>query len=196
MKHSSFQSLGVFFIISLGFLLSFLSSCSNSRTIALQAKVDSLQTELKKVAAEKAAIETYLTRFDSLDFDVYSHAKWDLLGVSHDENIVVTYPDGHQTTDIKTHIEELKPMFVFAPDTRIVEHPVKFGSGDWTCVTGYTLGTFSKPMPIGKGKTIAPTGKTFKLPMCTVGHWKNGKMIAENLFWDNQSFMKQIGLAK
>ena len=196
MKHPSFKSLGVFFVISLGFLLSLLSSCSNSNTSALQAKIDSLQTELKKVRDERAVIETDLTRFDSLDFDVYSHAKWELLGVSHDENIVVTYPDGHQTTDIKAHIEELKPMFVFAPDTRIVEHPVKFGSGDWTCVTGFILGTFSKPMPIGKGKTIAPTGKTFKLPMCTVGHWKNGKMIAENLFWDNQSFMKQIGLAK
>ena len=196
MKYSQLKSAGVLSIASFGLLLSLVASCSNNNTAALQAKIDSLQTELKRVADEKAAIETYLTRFDSLDFDVYSHAKWDLLGVSHDENIVVTYPDGHQTTDIKTHIEELKPMFVFAPDTRIVEHPVKFGSGDWTCVTGYTLGTFTRPMPIGKGKTIAPTGKTFKLPMCTVGHWKNGKMIAENLYWDNQTFMKQIGLAK
>ncbi|MNY46578.1 hypothetical protein D3C86_1817700 [compost metagenome] len=58
-------------------------------------------------------------------------------------------------------------------------------------------GTFSKPMPIGNGKTIAPTGKKFKLSMTTVGHWgKDGKMSEEYLFWDNQSFMKQIGLAQ
>ena len=180
----------------LGLLMAGLTSCSNNNSAALQARVDSLQTELKKVADEKAMIEAHLVRFDSLDYDVYSHAKWDLLGVSHDDNIVVTYPDGHQTTDIGTHIEELKPMFVFAPDTRIVEHTNKFGSGDWTCVTGYILGTFSKPMPVGKGKTIPATGKSFKLPMCTVGHWMNSKMIAENLYWDNQTFMKQIGLAK
>jgi hypothetical protein len=31
--------------------------------------------------------------------------------------------------------------------------------------------------------------------MCTVGHWKNGLMDEEYLFWDNQSSMKQIGLA-
>jgi hypothetical protein len=31
--------------------------------------------------------------------------------------------------------------------------------------------------------------------MATVGHWKNGVMDEEYLFWDNLSFMKQIGLA-
>jgi hypothetical protein len=31
--------------------------------------------------------------------------------------------------------------------------------------------------------------------MVTIGHWKEGKMIEEYLFWDNQSFMKQTGLA-
>jgi hypothetical protein len=51
-------------------------------------------------------------------------------------------------------------------------------------------------MPVGKGKTIKPTGKSFKVPMCTVGHWQGGKMVEESLFWDNQAFMKQIGLAK
>jgi hypothetical protein len=32
--------------------------------------------------------------------------------------------------------------------------------------------------------------------MTTIGHWEGGKMIEEYLFWDNQSFMKQIGLAQ
>lgn len=87
-------------------------------------------------------------------------------------------------------------MFVYAPDTKIESHPIRFGSGDWTCVTGVMSGTFSKPMAIGTGKTIPPTGKKFKLTMCTVGHWKDGKMTEEYLFWDNQTFMQQIGLAK
>jgi hypothetical protein len=30
--------------------------------------------------------------------------------------------------------------------------------------------------------------------MCTVGHWKNGVMDEEYLFWDNQTYMKQIGV--
>ena len=67
--------------------------------------------------------------------------------------------------------------------------------GDWTSVIGVMEGTFTQPMPIGGGKFIQPTGKAFKLMMSTVGHWKNGVMDKEYLFWDNQGFMKQIGLA-
>ena len=51
-------------------------------------------------------------------------------------------------------------------------------------------------MQIGNGKFIKPTGKAFKMPMCTVGHWKDGVMIEESLFWDNQTYMTQIGLGK
>lgn len=109
---------------------------------------------------------------------------------------MVNWPDGHSTTGITKHIEDLKAMFVFAPDFKVENHPIRFGSGEWTCVTGTISGTFSQPMPIGNGKTIPPTGKKFRLPMCTVGHWENGKMTEESLFWDNGEFMKQIGLAK
>jgi hypothetical protein len=31
--------------------------------------------------------------------------------------------------------------------------------------------------------------------MCTVGHWKDDVMVEEWLFWDNMTYMKQIGLA-
>lgn len=51
-------------------------------------------------------------------------------------------------------------------------------------------------MPIGDGKTIPPTGKAFKVTMATIGHWKDGVMDEEWLMWDNQTFMKQIGLAQ
>jgi len=138
-----------------------------------------------------------LRRFDSLDFQFYSNQMWDSLAISHDANIKVYYPDGTTTTGLfPQHIDMLKPMFVFAPDTKITSHPVKFGTGEWTSVIGEMEGTFSKPMPLGNGKTIPHTGKKFKLSMCTVGHWKDGKMIEEYLFWDNQAFMKQIGVAQ
>lgn len=175
-----------------------LTSCSNNgNTAALEAKVDSLQTELKKFTDERAITEQRLLSFDTLDYEFYSNQQWDKFNHSHADNIKVYYPDGHITEGLyPNHIDMLTPMFAFAPDTKIKEHPVKFGSGDWTAVIGVMEGTFSKPMPIGNGKTIPPTGKKFKLSMTTIGHWKDGKMIEEHLFWDNQSFMKQIGLAQ
>ncbi len=142
-----------------------------------------------------AVAEQHLAVFDTLDFDVFSNQKWDRLGESHAADIVVTWPDGHETTGIDTHINDLKAMFVYAPDTKIKEHPVRIASGEWTAVTGVMTGTFSQPMPIAGGKTIPPTGKSFKLNMATVAQWKDGKMAHEWLFWDNQTFMKQIGLA-
>ena len=138
-----------------------------------------------------------LRRFDSLDFQFYSNQQWDSFAISHDPNIKVYYPDGTVTTGLfPQHIDMLTPLFGFAPDTKIKSHPVKFGSGDWTAVIGEMEGTFSKPMDIGNGKTIPPTGKKFKLSMSTIAHWKDGKIIEEYLHWDNQSMMKQIGLAQ
>jgi hypothetical protein len=156
-----------------------------------------LMQELAKYQNAEKATEQNLKTFDTLDFDVYTNQKWDRLHESHAEDILVHYPDGHTTKGIRDHIEELKGIFVYAPDTRINVHPVKFGQGEWTGVIGVLEGTFSKPMPIADGRTIAPTGKPFKLTMATLGHCTPaGVMDEEYLFWDNLAFMKQIGLAQ
>lgn len=142
------------------------------------------------------AVEKNLKTFDVLDFDVFSNQKWERLHESHAKDIVVTWPDGHETKGIDVHIADLKALFVYAPDIEIKVHPIRFGSGDWTSVTGVMTGTFTQPMPIGNGQFIQPTGKRFALPMATIGHWTNGTMDHEWLFWDSGEFMKQLGLAK
>jgi predicted ester cyclase len=139
------------------------------------------------------AVEKRLKIFDELDYEVFSGQRWDRLAESHAEDIIVTWPDGRETTGLAKHIDDLKTMFVYAPDTSIKVHPIRFGSGDFTCVTGVMTGTFTKPMPTGEGKTIPPTGKPFKLTMTTIGHWKGNTMDHEWLFWDNHEFMRQIG---
>ena len=77
-----------------------------------------------------------LAAFDTLDFEVYSNQRWDRFPESHAPDILVHYPDGHTTKGLAPHIEELKPMFVFAPDTKIRTHPVRIQSGEWTSVIG------------------------------------------------------------
>lgn len=136
-----------------------------------------------------------LMKFDTLDFDVFSNQKWDRLKESHAQDIIVSWPDGHDTHGIDKHIEDLKAMFVAIPDLKIVEHPIKIANGHWTSVTGRMVGTFSKPMPLGNGKFAQPTGKKLDMTMATIGHWTEaGVMDHEWLFWDNQTFMRQIGL--
>ena len=155
-----------------------------------------MQMKIEEVQQERATIAKNLKTFDELDFVVFSNQEWTRLHESHSKDVKVHWPDGHMTTGIEKHIEDLKAMFVYAPDTNIAVHPVKIGSGEWTSVIGVMTGTFSKPMPVGDGKFVQPTGKKFTITMCTVGHWKDGVMDEEYLFWDNLTFMKQIGLAQ
>ena len=108
----------------------------------------------------------------------------------------MTWPDGHDTRGLQVHTRDLEAMFVYAPDTKIKEHPIRVCSGDYTAVMGIMTGTFTRPMPLGGGKTLAPTGKSFRLPMATIGHWTGDTMDHEWLFWDNQTYMQQIGAAK
>lgn len=184
-------------LLALGLLMP--SACSKSTkeggyTPEMQAKIDQMTIEMKKVSDERATVGKNLETFDTLDYVVFSNQEWVRLHESHSLDVVVNWPDGHHTNSIDRHIEDLKAMFVYAPDTKIKVHPIKFGSDDFTCVTGIMTGTFTKPMPIGNGKFIQPTGKAFSLPMCTVGHWKDGVMIEEWLYWDNATYMKQIGV--
>ncbi len=39
---------------------------------------------------------------------------------------------------------------------------------------GIMEGIFPEPMLTSEGKTISRTGKSFKLPMVTISHWKDG----------------------
>lgn len=133
-----------------------------------------------------------LATFDDLDFRVYSNQDWDGFSKSHAENILVHYPDGSTTEGLPDHIVKLKPQFTFAPDTHIDEHPIKLADGNYTAVQGILKGTFTKPMDLGNGKVLQPTGKSFELPMFTVARWENGLMVEEWLYWDNAAFMAQI----
>jgi hypothetical protein len=176
--------------------LSLMLLTGGSLTANAQSAWENPPTPPPQQEKQNPAVEKNLKVFDTLDFDVFSNQKWNRLKESHASDIVVTWPDGHETKGIEKHIEDLKALFVFAPDIKIKTHPIRFGSGTWTAVTGVMTGTFTKPMPTLDGKSIAPKGKRFALGMVTLGHWKGGTMDHEWLIWDNQDFMNQIGLGK
>ena len=153
---------------------------------------EDLLKQVKELAAGNELISKNLSTFDTLDYIVFSSRDWTRLHESHAKDIKVHFPDGHLETGLEQHIKTLDAMFVYAPDTRIKEHPFKIGSGNITAVMGYMEGTFTQPMPAGDGSFIQPTGNKFKIPMATIGVWENGVMQEEYLFWDNKSYMDQI----
>jgi len=199
MKRNTFNFNAIAMVLAIVATVTFSNvSAQTGHSKALQVKIDSMTIVLKKYAEGEATLKKNLVKFDTLDFTVFTNQEWVRLHESHSKDIKVNWPDGHFTTGIEKHIADLSAMFVYAPDTRIKQHPIRFGNntGEWTCVMGIMEGTFTKPMPIGNGQFIQPTGKSFRLPMCTIGHWKNGIMFEESLFWDNQTYMTQLGLGK
>lgn len=159
-------------------------------------EIAQMKAKLAEVMRQQATEQKNLENFDDLDFNVYSNQQWDQLKKSHADDVLVHYPDGSTTKGLVAHIEKLKPVFVFAPDHKIVDHPIRIAAGNWTAVMGTFTGTFTRPMPLGDGQSIPPTGKAFKMNMVTIGRWEGPLMVEEWLFWDNQEFAKQIGLAK
>ena len=194
-KVPTITALSLFFAVAT--IISF-NSCSNANGGNVsQSEIDSLRSQINQLTANDATLAKNLASFDTLDYTVFTNQEWTRLHESHAKDIKVYWPDGHVTEGLEKHIEDLKMLFVYAPDTRIRQHPIRFGSGNMTAVTGVFEGTFTKPMPIGNGKFIQPTGRAFKMPMCTIGIWKpDGTMSEEHLFWDNQTYMNQIGLGK
>ena len=123
-----------------------------------------------------------------------AYEEWERLHESHNEDIVVTWPDGHSTVGIDVHIEDLKNLFVHAPDTEIKLHPIRIGTDTWSATMGVMTGTFTEPMATADGTEIEPTGNRFELPMATIAYWQDGRMVHEWLFWDNATYMAQLGL--
>ncbi|TNE87598.1 MAG: polyketide cyclase [Deltaproteobacteria bacterium] len=176
-------------------LLSFaLVACAPTHTNSADSEA---LAQLEALLEQQAKVDANLETFDVLDFEVFTDQQWDRLHESHADDILVHWPDGHTTEGIDVHIADLQAMFVWAPDTRIEVHPIRFGSGEFTAVTGVMEGTFSEPMPIGNEQYLEPTGQTYRIDMATIGKWtEEGNMSEEWLFWDNAEFLRQIGLGQ
>jgi len=174
------------------------TGCGNNPGDHDKDKSDSISLDASTIssASTNETIAKNIATFDTLDFNIFSKRDWSRFHESHDKNIKVHFPDGHTTEGLDKHIQDMEAMFVYAPDTRITSHPIKIGSGDITAVTGIMEGTFTKPMPLGDGKFMQPTGKAFKIPMSTFGIWKNGVMVEEYLYWDNKTYMQQMGIGQ
>ncbi|NNA88681.1 ester cyclase [Pseudomonas gessardii] len=168
-----------------------LSACSGQ---SRAPDASAANQELQRYKAQEQTEQANLVNFADLDLRVYSGQKWDEVSKSHADNIIVHWPDGRQTVGIDPHIADMKGLFAFAPDTRIRTQSNKIAQGNLTSVTGVMEGTFTRPLRLPDGRTIAPTHKPFKYSMVTVARWENGKMAEEWLMWDNAEFLRQIGV--
>ena len=92
-------------------------------------------------------------------------------------------------------LEYCKAMYKAMPDMKVDFSVVAF-SGDTIVFEGVCSGTFTGPMATPEGE-VAPTGKKVSLGVAFLGKISPDGLIAEDRsYFDNLSFMKQLGLIK
>lgn len=172
-----------------------LNACGSKKAsvVDMQTRIDSLQAALNTYVKAGEKTTANLRRFDSLDYNITNQHQWGQFAGLYDTSVVVNYPDATFTGGLSTYLETVKPMFSYAPDAKITQHPVSIGSGDWTATIQEIRGTFTDTMHIPYGKPISPTGNSFIIKACTMARWLDGKIVEQYLFVDNLSFMKRIG---
>jgi hypothetical protein len=100
-----------------------------------------------------------LQLFDDLDFKAWNGRDWDLFRKLHAPTVKVG-GFGQQTEGIDDHLAWAQAFIAQVPDSKIDEHPIRIGAGDWTAVTGTSGGTTS----------------------ATIARWENGQIVEEYLF--------------
>lgn len=110
-------------------------------------------------------VENNLQGMDDLDFTGWNTADWNgVFARHHTPDVRVDWKGAPETHGIQAHIDAMKAYVEQAgggEPPQITSHPIKFGSGEWTCVVG----------------EFAGGGR-----MVTVARWVDGA-IAEEYIW-------------
>jgi hypothetical protein len=105
-----------------------------------------------------------LKSMDELDFKAWNGADWHgLFAHFHTDDVLVDVHGQPPTRGIEEHVAAMKALVQASGGTppQITSHPIKFGSGEWTCVVGQ----------------FEDGGR-----MVTVAKWRDGA-IAEEYIW-------------
>ena len=79
------------------------------------------------------------------------------------------------------------------PDQPIESRQV-FGQGDWIVLEGLFTGTHKGAFTGPDGREVPPTNKRVELPIALVFKVEGGKVTEEHDYYDNLTFLGQLGL--
>lgn len=175
-------------------LVSPVSFAGNDDVQALKAQINQLEEKVAIFEAEKVLEANNIALYDQMDLEAFTQHDMKTIQAIHADDVLVYNPDGSLTEGMDKHKHEMQWLFDTFPDIAINQHPIKFGSDNWTAGMSVTTGTFTAPMKLQNGTVIQPTGKSFSIRIVTLVRWDNGRIAEEYLFWDNADWNKQIGL--
>ncbi|MEE9592137.1 MAG: ester cyclase [Thermoplasmata archaeon] len=132
-------------------------------------------------------VETGIEAFNAQD--------WDRFFAMSDESIVIYAPDLEEPLKgLEAYRDRFEGSPEAFPDQHIETRRV-FGQGDWVVMEGVFTGTNDGTFTGPGGQEVGPTNKRVELPMALVFKIEGGKVTEEHDYYDNLTFLSQLGLA-
>lgn len=150
-------------------LLLFHTEASTLTQYAMAQEQSSNQTQI--VVAQTQEEKANLERFDKLDFEAWNNRNWTLFREIHSPDVLVVDFNGNATRGIEQHVQWAMAAISSAPESRVIDHPIKIAAGNWTAVTGTLPGNVT---------------------MITIAHWEDSRIAEEYLFMQNPIVMNQV----
>lgn len=138
-------------------------------------------------------VKKHLLQLQILNFYGSNKQNFDIIRKIYDDKALMRIANEPGVTDMEKNITEMRKMYITAPDTIITSHSIQFGSGEWTAVEQIMTGTFTGVYNMDN-IICQPTGNKFEIHACSLIRWNNNRIIEENIYWDNHSFLKQLGI--
>jgi hypothetical protein len=110
-----------------------------------------------------------LERMDELDFAGWNGADWEgVFTRYHTDDVLVDVHGQAPTHGIREHIQAMKDFVesTGGAPVQVKSHPIRFGSGDWTCVVG-ELEDGSRMVTVAKWRDGAIAGVHLDLVVLT-----------------------------
>ena len=127
--------------------------------------------------------------------EAFNAHDWDRFLAMNDDSIVNYAPDLEEPLK---GLDALRDRFeggaAAFPDQHLETRHI-FGQGEWVVFEAIFTGTHKGPMRDPTGEEVPPTGKWVEVPIAFVFRVQGGKVTEQHDYYDNLSFLSQLGLA-
>ena len=181
-------------ISTISVLIFLLSACTSNEK---DTRIKELEEKLAAFEAEQKKVEANLAVMQAVD-EAWNVRDWETFNRYHAEAVVVpTTRNPEGTVGREAHHQDAVRFTTTFADHKIqLPYTTTFGSGDWIVALHTSTGTFENELPIGDGKSIPPTGKSFEIQTVTLAKIENGEIVYEHIINDQASFARQVGLGQ
>lgn len=142
-------------------------------------------------------MSTNLKKFEELD-EAFNRRDW----LTYDRGFAGDFVGRNtrfgDTKARQAHLDHARAFCATFGDAHVHNAPYvsAVADGEWTCTVARFTGTMDGPFSSGSGKLIPPTGKSFDILLANFARWKQGTIVEEIEFLDENEILRQAGIAE